>query len=82
MPEYEAHLIKGAGRLYEAIAIECVDDEAAFDAVELLLDVSDVELWRGDTKLAKLHQYEGPSSDEAKKASNVLPFRRSFARSE
>jgi hypothetical protein len=81
VPEYEARLVIGIGLPNEIIAIECLDDEAAVEAAQLLVSDHDVELWHGQLKLGTLRHDLSVSPDEAGMANNVVPFRRSFGRS-
>lgn len=80
MTEYEARLVMGLGLPEEVIAIECLDDEAAVEAAQLLLGNHDVELWRGTTKLGTLHHDAIASSHETEAADNVVPFRGALGR--
>jgi cobalamin biosynthesis protein CbiG len=81
MTEYEARLVMGLGLPEEVIAIDCLDDEAAVEAAQLLLGNHDVELWRGRQKLGTLHHDAIVSSHHDGTADNVVPLRGPFGRS-
>jgi hypothetical protein len=81
MTEYEARIVMGLGLPDEVIAIECLDDEAAVEAAEMLVDSHDVELWRGPVKLGTLHHYMRTLPDQADPVSNVVSFRRALSQS-
>jgi hypothetical protein len=39
------------------VPLDCIDDQSALAAAELLVDGHDVEVWRGYRKLGTLHHY-------------------------
>jgi hypothetical protein len=55
MTSYTAHIQIGNGHADSIIALECVDDVAALQAAEALVDGHDIALWSGFRKLGTLH---------------------------
>jgi hypothetical protein len=54
MLEYRAYLIGRNGHIVYRVDILCVDDEAAKERAELLVDSHTVELWQGARLVARL----------------------------
>lgn len=54
MLEYRAHLIGRDGHIVHRVDILCVDDEAAKERAQLLVDSHTVELWQGARLVARL----------------------------
>lgn len=53
MPEYRVHIIGSDGLFHSSTALDCADEDAAIERARHLVDGHDVELWRGDRKIAK-----------------------------
>ena len=54
MREYRAYLIGRDGHIVHRVDILCVDDEAAKERAQLLVDSHTVELWQGARLVARL----------------------------
>jgi hypothetical protein len=54
MQEYRAYLIGPDGHIFQRTDLVCVDDEAAKESAERLVNGHDVELWQLDRKIAML----------------------------
>ena len=54
MLEYRAYLIGRDGHIVHRVDILCVDDEAAKERAQLLVDSHTVELWQGARLVARL----------------------------
>jgi hypothetical protein len=52
MLEYRAYLIGRDGHIVHRVDILCVDDEAAKERAQLLVDGHTVELWQGTRRIA------------------------------
>ena len=52
MLEYRAYLIGRDGHIVHRVDILCVDDEAAKERAQLLVDSHTVELWQGTRRIA------------------------------
>ena len=52
MLEYRAYLIGRDGHIVHRVDILCIDDEAAKERAQLLVDIHTVELWQGTRKVA------------------------------
>ena len=54
MLEYRAYLIGRDGHIVHRVDILCVDDEAAKERAQLLVDSHTVELWQGARLVATI----------------------------
>ena len=55
MLEYRAYLIGRDGHIVDRVDILCVDDEAAKERAQLLVDIHTVGLWQGARLVATFH---------------------------
>jgi len=53
MPEYRAYLVGQDGHFFQAVPLVCADDVEAMKEEKHLNDLSEVELWERDRKVAK-----------------------------
>ncbi len=52
MPEYRVYVVGSDGHFFNAVPLECADDDEAMERAEQLVDGHDVELWQRDRKIA------------------------------
>jgi hypothetical protein len=53
MSHYRAYLIEARGHHIKAVDFDCVDDDAAKERAEQLVDGRDVELWEHARRIVK-----------------------------
>ena len=54
MAHYRAYILNRAGRIMEAVDLDCADDAAATESAKQLVDGHDVELWKDTRVVSRL----------------------------